>query len=1214
MELFTLGPHNGAICLYPLGYFKGSGFEPDDRLCWENYCLEAEGITNYGAKRVQGIPQNGTNPRSGDWMYKIYGQDVSNGISFIRFKVFPYNILIKDSAYFSFWIYVEDTPGDSAPIGIDCLLKSGKRLSEWTKYGKILDQYGRELNPACRRVPAGAWYQYVFTFNPAVNETIDHIEIVYDGLQFSETGSFVAYIDDIKILTQFPIPICWYCERFPTDPTYGDPNFLMNFIAQGDSVRLIINPQGDSGGGGHWVGPTPGIRNNITDIPVDSPTAVIWSQYDRAHSLILGLLVKDNQAQKRWLYYAKNASNHWHNQGWVNMGDTTRRYNTWEGFFRNIRNDYIAEYGANVEPESIIELRVQHFAWSQWDGDSGGTMRNLSIVPFASEFTLNQNQVYTNLPFVVLRTKAITPVTADSMKIWQYYIPQQETLRYCYSTGWIGYDTTYCWYLREGEGNNIVYIQYKIGGYSESPVYCDTIVYDKIAPGGSFVINDDNKFTNNPNVVIKNSMSDTRSNMAKMRYGNQYLKNLVINSAFDDTSCWIMDTAIYHDSLQLFEIPVQTAGNYFYQSIPPESLSVFDNDTLLLWIDLVSDNFVGNGKVQFQYIYGIPTDSINPKGTHPYGTSITILQGTKAHNAHYNLYSYFKYHPEPPPGKVLLEARVGVFVDAGAQNSGRLFIDNFRLDVVSPYNNYSKFENYDTLKSWTLTSGNGIKKVYGQFSDGSGNETDILFDSIIVDTTKPARRIASPQNGQTISGTVTITGWAYDPADPQQHFKVYELKYMKNADPAQNWYGIHPESLFYIPKNPTIPPQNLGRWDTREVTNNHGNGWYYLRLAVKDSANNYQDTIICVRINNNPIDLAGEVSGFSNYLYGLSAGSDIYVGEIGTGKVYRYDNSYQLLGTFNLIDSLGIGFPVAMRFDKAGKLWIANIVSQTLNRFSAQGNFEFRFGASFSLPSGIAFDNSDHIWVSDRLHHKIKKLDSSGNLLFEFGTKGSGYGEIDRPIGIALYGGKIYIADSKNNRISVFDTLGNFVCVIGDSIGLSMPFGLVMDSTGCLFVSDFLGNQVIEFDPYGNPLLMIDSILDSPSGLALSGDEKTLYVSDTKHKRVLGFAVRGEPPDSAGGGPMGGEIQITEPFFLERVSPNPAKGILRIKFNSPDNHSITIKLYDVCGRLVHKENIIKSKIGMNEILIRPEGLSAGVYFVRLEIEGYEKIEKAILLK
>ncbi len=77
---------------------------------------------------------------------------------------------------------------------------------------------------------------------------------------------------------------------------------------------------------------------------------------------------------------------------------------------------------------------------------------------------------------------------------------------------------------------------------------------------------------------------------------------------------------------------------------------------------------------------------------------------------------------------------------------------------------------------------------------------------------------------------------------------------------------------------------------------------------------------------------------------------------------------------------------------------------------------------------------------------------------------------------------------------------------------------------------------------------------------------------------------------------------------------NPTKGMIRIRFNSPDERKITIKVYDVCGRLVHTENITKSKVGMNEVLLRPEGFAAGVYFVRLETEGYKKAEKVIFLR
>lgn len=72
------------------------------------------------------------------------------------------------------------------------------------------------------------------------------------------------------------------------------------------------------------------------------------------------------------------------------------------------------------------------------------------MVPFYTSFKVNNNQTYTNLPFAALRTKAASVLGVDSMKIYQKYIPQQETLRY--STGWLPYDTAYYWYLLQGAG------------------------------------------------------------------------------------------------------------------------------------------------------------------------------------------------------------------------------------------------------------------------------------------------------------------------------------------------------------------------------------------------------------------------------------------------------------------------------------------------------------------------------------------------------------------------------------------------------------------------------------------------------------------------------------------------------------------------------------------------------------------------------------------
>ncbi|MGB9722171.1 MAG: hypothetical protein ACPL28_11925, partial [bacterium] len=268
-------------------YFEYSGFEWTDPGCLENVIVGSQGVIDAGAVRVSG-GMNGCWPHTGNFMFKIWGTDTATTQnSYVVFKVFPYDFIVSDSTYFSFWLWIEQAPTDSGHICMDAYTKDGQILRGWNKFGYILDQTGQRIHPALHKAPKGQWCQYVFTFNPAVCETISEIHLIYDDSSDVETGYFEGYIDDIAVLDSFPILETWHAEKFPVHPTYGDPNFYMNFVAQGDSVRLIINPQGDSGEGQHWVGPVPGIRNDITDIPVNPNTMLYWEQYDKEHSLIL---------------------------------------------------------------------------------------------------------------------------------------------------------------------------------------------------------------------------------------------------------------------------------------------------------------------------------------------------------------------------------------------------------------------------------------------------------------------------------------------------------------------------------------------------------------------------------------------------------------------------------------------------------------------------------------------------------------------------------------------------------------------------------------------------------------------------------------------------------------------------------------------------------------------------------------------------------------
>lgn len=72
-------------------------------------------------------------------------------------------------------------------------------------------------------------------------------------------------------------------------------------------------------------------------------------------------------------------------------------------------------------------------------------------------------------------------------------------------------------------------------------------------------------------------------------------------------------------------------------------------------------------------------------------------------------------------------------------------------------------------------------------------------------------------------------------------------------------------------------------------------------------------------------------------------------------------------------------------------------------------------------PTSLLIAN-DAIYVVEQGNHRVLKLDLNGNLIEKYGNRGSGNYQFDSPTDIASSTGlKIFISDSGNNRIQVFD-------------------------------------------------------------------------------------------------------------------------------------------------------------------------------------------------
>ena len=105
------------------------------------------------------------------------------------------------------------------------------------------------------------------------------------------------------------------------------------------------------------------------------------------------------------------------------------------------------------------------------------------------------------------------------------------------------------------------------------------------------------------------------------------------------------------------------------------------------------------------------------------------------------------------------------------------------------------------------------------------------------------------------------------------------------------------------------------------------------------------------------------------------------------------------------------------RFDPATGL-VTTILGATTglagnNQLSGQA-------AAFRSPAAVAVDENDRIYVSDSGNHRIAIYDDAGTFLGEFGSPGVGDGQFNTPRGITVDRSRIYVADTLNHRVQVF--------------------------------------------------------------------------------------------------------------------------------------------------------------------------------------------------
>jgi len=259
-----------------------------------------------------------------------------------------------------------------------------------------------------------------------------------------------------------------------------------------------------------------------------------------------------------------------------------------------------------------------------------------------------------------------------------------------------------------------------------------------------------------------------------------------------------------------------------------------------------------------------------------------------------------------------------------------------------------------------------------------------------------------------------------------------------------------------------------------------------------------------------------------------------------------------------------LNHPRALTFGPDGKLYVADSLNGRIEVLDAQGQFVRQIGSTsagdqggadgtFREPWGIAVAQDGTIFVTDTWNHRVEVFDKNGNFIRKWGQFEQVAGESGSGLPDGMWGpraiaisasGQVYLADTGNKRIRVYDRQGNFQYDIGrDPAGIQLnePVGLAIDNTNNqLYIADTWNKRVEVVTLGPNPRELRSYTLQAWADttqssnrpfLALDPSGTRLYVTDPDASRVLVMdALTGKALASftSSGGPLGGVVVDAE--------------------------------------------------------------------------------------
>ena len=281
----------------------------------------------------------------------------------------------------------------------------------------------------------------------------------------------------------------------------------------------------------------------------------------------------------------------------------------------------------------------------------------------------------------------------------------------------------------------------------------------------------------------------------------------------------------------------------------------------------------------------------------------------------------------------------------------------------------------------------------------------------------------------------------------------------------------------------------------------------------------------------------------------FSAGCGPKEGSAGEQKPEHYPLGLNLVKEISgTVLGRNLSQPVGLASDNGGAVYVVDAGNSRLLKFDR----DFQpvreaggFGAAEGLLSGpgyLTLDNNLNLYLPESGNRRISIFDTKLNYVgrIELSDPDDPL-KFGHPAGLAVASyGEIWVADLDNSRLAVFNSVGNFDRFIGgveSSTGyLLTPGGMTRDARGNVFVCDAGNGLVKKFDRFG----VYDTefggdLLKKPSGIDIDRFGH-LWVVDAGVPGIFCFEERGGLVWSSQDIAAVGNIELKQPRDLTVVS------------------------------------------------------------------------------